>query len=191
VIDRLRAFLNRPLGDSDRRHLFIAAIAVIVAGAGALALIGRPASRTRSHVQPPEKIAPTSAPGVPESDLQPPSEEGRQPADLQASASDVRDAKRAARRFLAGYLPYTYGQRDARRIAAASIRLRRRLLAQPPRVPSRERRRHPRVTLLQADGISPILATATALVDDGARRYTVPLQLARRRSGWTVTDVGG
>ena len=35
VIDRLRAFLNRPLPDTERRRLFVAAIAVILAGAGA------------------------------------------------------------------------------------------------------------------------------------------------------------
>jgi hypothetical protein len=34
VIDRLRAFLNRPLHDTERRRLFVAAIAVILAGAG-------------------------------------------------------------------------------------------------------------------------------------------------------------
>ena len=65
-----------------------------------------------------------------------------------------RAAKRAARRFLAGYLAYSYGHAIApRRIRAASARLRAQLAAEPPRVPPRERRRHPRVVLVQINGV--------------------------------------
>ena len=44
--------------------------------------------------------------------------------------------------------------------------------------------------LVQAHGVGRVRAAVLALVADGARRYTVALELERRRSGWRVTDVG-
>jgi hypothetical protein len=119
-----------------------------------------------------------------------PSEEGR-PDSTAASPAQTAAAKHAARRFLSGYLPYAYGQHRRGRIEAATPRLRHRLAAQPPRVPARESRRHPRVVLVQSDGGGEQRATVTALVDDGARRYTISLELEHGRSGWLVSDVGG
>jgi len=191
VIDALRAWLNRPLRDGDRRRLFAIAVAVILAGAAGFALLAKPAP-TAHHA---DRRAPTPTrelptPGPPATAaLQAPSEEGKPPAALEASRSEVDAAKRAARRFLAGYLPYTYGRRSPDRIAAATAALVRQLDNERPRVPARERGRRARVVLVQADAAGPVRAEATALVSDGARRYTVPLKLARQRSGWKVTDV--
>jgi len=56
-------------------------------------------------------------------------------------------------------------------------------------VPARERNRRTHVVLVQPNG--RVRAGMIALIDDGARRYTVALELTRRRSGWLVTDVGG
>lgn len=109
---------------------------------------------------------------------------------LEGSRADVVATKRAARRFLAGYLAYTDGRRPARRIASASVALRRSLAAHPPRVPARERHRRPRVVLMQSHGVGRVRAELVALVRDGARRYTVPLKLTRGRSSWKVTAVG-
>ena len=195
MIDRLRAFLNRPLRDTERRRLFVAAVAVILAGAGALALL----DRARSAPAAPEHAAPRRPrlPAQPAASLrktplslEAPSEEGTPRKELEGSRADVASTKRAARRFLAGYLAYTYGRRRARRIASASVALRRRLAAQPPRVPARERHRRPRVVLVQSNGVGRVRAELVALVRDGARRYTVPLELTRGRAGWTVTAVG-
>jgi hypothetical protein len=119
-----------------------------------------------------------------------PSEEGHPRQDLRGSRAEVASAKAAAQRFLAGYLPYSYGERGARRIPAATAELRRQLAANRPRVPARERRRRPRVVLVQSNGVSHVRADLVALVDDGARRYTVPLELAREKAGWRVTAVG-
>ena len=55
VIDRLRALLNRPLRDGDRARLFVAAVAVILAGAGALALLDGPAAAGRSRAHSPSR----------------------------------------------------------------------------------------------------------------------------------------
>jgi hypothetical protein len=194
VIDRLRVFLNRPLRDTERRRLFVAAIAVILAGAGALALLDRPASRpqrsARSSSPAPPPAQPAAVPVGDAVSLEAPSEEGTPRKGLEGSRADVAATKRTATRFLAGYLAYTYGRRPARGIASASVQLRRHLAAQPPRVPVGERHRHPRVVLVQSNGVGRVRAELVALVGDGARRYTVPLELARAHSGWKVTAVG-
>jgi len=47
------------------------------------------------------------------------------------------------------------------------------------------------VQLIHADGAGKVRAAMLALIADGKRRYTVRLELEQRRSGWSVTDVGG
>ena len=195
MIDALRAFLNRPLRDAERQRLFAVAVAAILAGAGALALLAGPAPRPPRATRAPLPVRAAAPPVVvlPAEDAlspQAPSEEGTPRKELEGSAADVASAKRAAKRFLAGYLPYTYSQRRARRIAAATGQLRRRLAARPPRVPAPERHRHPRVVLVQSNGVGRARAELVALIRDGTRRYTVPLELKRGRAGWTVTAVG-
>ena len=195
MIDGLRAFLNRPLGDAKRRRLLVAGVAVILAGAGALALVAGPAPRPQRATGAPLPVPPAASPVVllPADDallLQAPNEESAPRKDLEGSAADVASVKRAATRFLGGYLPYTHGQRRAGRIAAASVQLRRRLAARPPRVPACERHRRPRVVLVQSNGVGRSRAELVALIRDGARRYTVPLELMHGRTGWTVTAVG-
>ena len=194
MIDRLRAFLNRPLGDAERRRLFVAAVAVILAGAGALALVARPDPRPQRATGAPLPVPPAAPPVVvlpaDALSLHAPNEEGAPRKVIEGSTADVASAKRAAMRFLDGYLPYTYGQRRAGRITAASVQLRRRLAARPPRVPPRERHRRPRVVLVQSNGVGRDRAELVALIRDGARRYTVPLELTHGRAGWTVTAVG-
>jgi hypothetical protein len=193
VLDQLRLFLNRPLRDGDRLRLFAIAVAVIATVAGLLAVLddAGPAPRdqaARSSARP----APASTPvGIaPVSTVEAPSEEGHPTAGVHASARDVAASKRAARRFLKAYLPYTYGRARAARIAAVTPELRAELAAVAPRVPARERRRRPRLELLQSNGVSRDRAELVALVDDGRRRYPLHLQLANTRSGWLVTGLG-
>jgi hypothetical protein len=171
VIDRLRAFLNRPLRDSDRPRLFALAVGLLAAVAAAFALLDDAGSA-------PERPRPTATPSaatMPELVVE--AEEPPPP-----SRTNVRQAKRVARRFLAGYLPYAYGRGSARAIEGASAELRDRLAAEHPRVPAAQRRRRPRVVLLQTEGRG-----VTALVDDGAHRYTIPLEVA----GGQVVDISG
>ena len=99
-------------------------------------------------------------------------------------------AKRATRRFLSGYLEYSYGRRDATDIPASAMQLRAQLAAQPPRVPPGVRKRHARVVVLQANGAGPVRAAMIALVDDGHGTYSINLRLEHGRSGWQVTAVG-
>jgi hypothetical protein len=191
VIDRLRIFLNRPLADAERRGLFLLAVVVIVAAVGAFTLVDEPGVSERAAPPRADRAPEPSTGAAPEPvALEAPSEEGELPADGEPSDAEVRAAKRAARRFLEGYLPYTYGQGSANRILAADEELRDRLQEERPRVPAGERRRTPRVLLVQAEGAGPVRARLVALVDDGARRYTVPLELEQQRSGWIVTTAG-
>jgi hypothetical protein len=193
VVDALRAFLNRPLRDSDRPRLFAIAVAVILGAAALLAMVDDPGSPAAEPDEPspvPTAAAPPAAASEPMASEQAPTEEANPPAALEASSADVTRAKQAARRFLAGYLPYTYGRRAAARIAPASPALRRRLASERPRVPPAERRRRPRLLLLQADSVGRSRAELRAQVADGARRYTVPLELRRTAAGWVVTGLG-
>jgi hypothetical protein len=190
VVDRLRVFWNRPLRDTDRPRLFALAIALIVAAAVLLTQLERPAAQPRPERTP---RLPASASPVPEAPLAAataePSEEGTR-TPVAPAPTDVAASKRAARRFLAGYLPYTYGRGRPRRISSATLALRRRLAAQRPRVPARERRRRPRVALLQSNAVGSRRAELVALVEDGRRRYSVPLELVRTTTGWRVARVG-
>lgn len=172
MIDELRRFLNRPLRDADRPRLFAVAVGLIVVVAAGFALLddaGSAPERPRPATPAATVAAPPPAP-VAETQPAPP------------SRADVAAAKRVARRFLAGYLPYAYGRGGVGAIEGASDALRERLAAERPRVGTAQRRRRPRIVLLQSEGTS-----VTALVSDGARRYTIPLELA----GGQVVDVGG
>ena len=190
MIDRLRTWLYRPLRDGDRTRLFVAAVATILAGAGVLTFL---AARERpSHHSPAAaaRTAPSSGAAVTVAPVETPNAPRSPATATPASRDGVEAAKRAARRFLADYLPYTYGHRPARGIRAATPRLRRRLATERRRVPPAMRRRHPRVLLVQAEDVSRTHAAITALVGDGGHGYTVELELHRARPGWTVTNVG-
>jgi hypothetical protein len=191
VIDRLRVFMQRPLADSDRACLFLVAVAAIVLGAASLALIGDPPAPEPAGEPPrlPAEPDPAEPLPAPAAALERPSEEGP-PTSSTASRSDVEAAKTAARRFLAGYLPYSYRRARASQIEAASDALRRRLETETPGVPAAERDRRPRVLLIHADGAGKARAAMLARISDGKRRYTVRLELEQRRSRWTVTNVG-
>lgn len=171
------------------------AVTVVLAVAAALALLDgsdrapvrfAPAKSDAPARRAPRQPAPVSPPA-----LEAPSEEGRLDSAAAGSRSEIAAARRAAHRFLRDYLPYTYGRRSASEIALASLDLRERLTTHAPRVPVRERNRRAHVVLVQPNGVGRVRAGMIALIDDGARRYTVALELTRRRSGWLVTDVGG
>jgi hypothetical protein len=194
VVDRLRVFWNRPLRDADRRRLFAIAVGLIAAAAAVLTQVEgpRPSPRPQPADGPPAAFSSTPEPvPTPAASARPvqPSEEGTR-TPVAASGADVAASKRAARRFLARYLLFTYGRGRPRRISLATDSLRRRLAAQRPRVPARERRLTPRLVLLQSNTVGHHRAALTALVDDGRRRYTVGLELMRAAAGWRIDRVG-
>lgn len=190
MLDALRQYIHRPLRDGDRPRLFVSAIAVIAGVVAVFSLLGGPGSAPRHPATPtPSAAAPatSTAPRATATPEGPPSEEGPAGATA-ASRAEVRAARRAARRFLTGYLAFAYGRGCARSIRRASAALKRDLARHAPRVPRDVRTRRPRVRLLQSNGVSGRAASFTALVDDGPARYTVALELGRPTDGrWTVT----
>jgi hypothetical protein len=195
VIDRARIALHRPLTDGDRPRLFAISVVMIIAGALILAVIGRAPARPVKRMEDRTRAPAAAVPASPIAPMRaeatgPPSEESGPDASLEVSHRELGAIKRTARVFLAGYLPFSYGRGSADALRAASARLRARLAAERPRVPARERRRHARVVLLQLDGAGRTWAGVMALVDDGVRRYSVALTLARFGRAWQVTRVG-
>jgi hypothetical protein len=195
VVDQLRLYLHRPLRDGDRPRLFVIAVAVIAAGVAVLSLLDDAGpSQPRDHTPWPRAVS--TAASVPGPTTNPvampdvaPSEEGLPTAATKTSPAEIAAAKRTARRFLTGYLAFSYDRAPASATGDIGQALERELAEHPPRVSARERARHPRVKLLQSEGVSPTAASLLALVDDGARSYTLTLELAHRAAGWIVTGV--
>jgi hypothetical protein len=190
MVDRLRLFLNRPLADGDRPRLFLIVVALIAGAALIFALLddAGPSAQQAEALDRPVNPAP-AATVVFEMTPAASSEESNPPAALQPSRSDITRSKRAARAFLAGYLAYTHGRGQADRVSNATPELRAQLQAERPRVPASERRRRPRLELLQSNSVGREHAHLTALVRDGERRYAVRLELAKTAAGWLVTNL--
>ena len=194
MVDRLRLLWNRPLHEGDRPRLFAIAVALIAAAAGLFSLLddAGPARAIKRHAhQTPATVSGTTEAIVPASTPVVPSEESDPPPGLRPTSADVARSKRAARRFLAGYLAFTYGTGQAARIRSATSELRAELARHRPRIPASERHRRPRLVLLQSNGVSRERADLVALVGDGTRRYSVQLKLANTPTGWLVTGLGG
>lgn len=102
----------------------------------------------------------------------------------------ARNASRAARRFLDGYLPYSYGKARADAIVAVAPALRSELARRPPRVPAAlARRARPRLTRLQLSSASADAVYLLAHIDDASSRYVALINVQRVRSRWLVTRV--
>lgn len=110
----------------------------------------------------------------------------------EAQRRDADEAKRAARAFLAGYLPFSYGQAQAEEIRAVAPALRAELARNPPRVPrdlvAKARPRLARDGLL-VSGATGAAVILTAQVDDGQARYVVLVEVRRRGDRWLVVRV--
>jgi hypothetical protein len=112
-----------------------------------------------------------------------------QPLDA-AQRRMVSEASSAARAFLAGYLPYSYGQADAAGIRSAASELRDELQRNPPRVPpAKAAKAKPRVRRLEVSGLDTGRVILLAQVDDGESRYATLITVNRRADRWIVTEV--
>ena len=121
---------------------------------------------------------------------------GVAPALSPSQATARRAATHAARTFLRGYLPYSYGQHSALVMRAASPALRRELAASPSRVPALLRRNaRARVTQVQLVEIVGNRVFLSAQVDERRRdrphapRYALSLTVVHRDGRWAVTEV--
>src|SRR5206468_1802569 len=108
------------------------------------------------------------------------------------ASDDARATAAVARTFLLSYLPYSYGRARAERIRAAAGRLMHELARTPPRVPAADARAGPRLISVRAEAALGDHAIAVlAVVDDGQRRYSVPLELQQTGGRWAVSAIGG
>ena len=142
VVDRLRLFCNRPLRDGDRPRLFVIAVALIAARRRHPRAARRrrpgardpqpPSARHAADAAAPRPVA--LGPGARRPRRRARRATRRQPARPRA---DVARSKRAARRFLAGYLPLHLRPRPRRthprRRARAARQLDRARAARPGR----------------------------------------------------------
>ena len=105
---------------------------------------------------------------------------------------EARAAAAAARTFLEGYLPYSYGRAQARRIRAAATSLLRELEASPPRVPASVARTRPQLISVRAEAVTGgSNVDVVAVVEDGRRRYHIPLAVRDTGRRWIVTAIRG
>ncbi len=101
-----------------------------------------------------------------------------------------RRAKRAARAFLTGYLPYSYGQRPDPAIRGATPALRRELIGHRPRVSAQlTNSARPRVRRLRATGLTRNRVYLLAQIDDRQSGYATTLTVQRRGARWLVSEV--
>ena len=113
----------------------------------------------------------------------------RRPA---SSTPRVAGARRAARVFLQGYLPFLYGRAPARRIKNITAHARASLARGHSRPSPARRGRRARDVGLRVVAQSQRTAIATATIDDrSAARYRLTFTLVRHRSRWLVSELGG
>jgi hypothetical protein len=201
------------MGDSQRKIAFAGAAVALLVSAGLLAVrepgwTPRPGARPPVATtairtgQPPSQSGamqtPRSAWPSAVSRSHSPSAAGAGPGEREARSAPAvapyagARAERAARTFLTQYVPYSYGRARAERIRAATGRLVRALERTPPRVPVTVTRADPRLISVHADAtLGDLAINVVAAVDDGQRRYRVPLELRRTHGRWVVTAVGG
>ncbi len=107
-----------------------------------------------------------------------------------APAQTVRAAIPVARRFLAGYLPYSYARGSAAAIHGAAPALRAELASKPARIPPGIRARFkPRLLSVTVSGTYNTDAFVLATVDDGTERYGLTLRLHPTGKSYVVDQV--
>jgi hypothetical protein len=108
-----------------------------------------------------------------------------------ATPADIQRIRRTTRRFLAAYLPYSYGRGEVDDIGPMTPVLAVLLREKAPRPPRDADRRDPRVELVHLEYADATEAETTALIDDGVIRYTLHVRLTRTGPHrWVITRVG-
>ncbi len=169
----LRRLIDRPLG-ARRFGAFAAVACVLLLVAGGLALTAShrstPAADTPRDLTATDGRATAGAVVAPTLDAD--------PAAASSLEVDRAAAVRLARRFLAGYLPYLYGQGPARAVRGSTATLRRRLETARLRVSPATRKRRPRVVRVTAEPLDRghwhVVAT---IADGGVAQYPIELLL--------------
>jgi hypothetical protein len=163
----------------QRVRRFVVAIGALLALGAVMAALTLTASHGGQERRPAPQHPAATVPRISPRGLPPP-----------VSTAAMLRARRAAERFLAGYLPFAYGRGSALAIRGVTQTLRRQLLRQRAQLTPVERRRRPRVVSVQAVGTTPAFVVATAVIDDrGLATYRLRFTLSRSAGRWAVSSV--
>jgi hypothetical protein len=100
------------------------------------------------------------------------------------------DAHKAATRFFARYLGFAYGHGSAKSVTPVTPALRVALTRDTASVTPVERRRAPRIRVVQLAPQESGVVSATGLVDDGGiATYALRITLREERGGWIVIAI--
>jgi hypothetical protein len=163
----MRRQRDRPIAEHER-HTAMAAIIVLLATVAVLLTLTQPASQASRPAR-----GDRSARTIPGAVLE----------------RDNREASGVAKRFLTGYLSYTYGRSPVGRIADASRPLTASLQAHPPTVSPAVRARHPRIVSLQPSIAGGGLMVTATVNDGGIVDFRVGVLVARAHGRLLVTGL--
>jgi hypothetical protein len=169
-MSRLGALADRRIADRDRRPAFRYAALLLIAAAIVLLLLpdGEPPSISPLRGSPAARYRAPDPPPAPAS-----------------------GPVAAARRFLAGFLPFLYGQGSSDMIRAAAPALADRIARSRLRVPPAALDRHPRVTQLESRRLGKGRVSIEVRIEDGGvASYPIALTLARHDGRWLVVAEG-
>ena len=113
-----------------------------------------------------------------------PQVKGVKPTNAQRPAVEA-----AARAFMMGYLPFSYGQERASSIVAVTSQERQDLEVNPPQVPAAVRRRHPRVVGVRMTPYAAGEWQVTVTVSDGTLSYPIVVVAGDLPAGWEVMAI--
>ncbi len=116
-------------------------------------------------------------------------ESGPQVKGVRTTSAQRPAVETAARAFMMGYLPFSYGQAPARSIQAVTTEEREDLEANPPQVPAAIHRRHPRVVGVALEPYAAGEWEVTVRVSDGELRYAIVVVLGDLPAGWEVMAI--
>jgi len=162
-----------------RVRRFVVAVGALLALGAVMAALTLTASRGGQERRPAPQHPAATVPRTSPRRLPPP-----------VSTAAMLQARRVAKRFLAGYLAFAYGRGSARAVRGITQTLRRQLLSPRAQLTPVERRRRPRVASVQTVGTTPVFVVATAVIDDGGfARYRLRFTLSRSAGRWAVSSV--
>lgn len=177
---------DRPVPMGLRRRVAAGAVAVILIVGAILIALSPPSTPSPRVVAPHPSALPKP---IPAPTIAAPPVASPPTVAVHVSQRDLRATRNAARRFLAGYLPFTYGHGSAQHILAATHALRDALTHGRPRVPPTVRHRRTRIRHLEAETASASEAVVVALISDGARIYAVAVAMERIDGHWLATGL--
>lgn len=158
-------------------------------GAGTLLVVALVVVAFTASESQPTATTPSVANPAPSPIISTPAATAPTAADRTPDPTAPVQARRAARRFLTGYLALLYGRRPADQVTDITPAVRRQL-ADLGRVPAAQRMRRPEVVDLKATVQAPGVVIVTASIDDGDLAvYPLVFTVEQQAGRWRVADL--